>query len=272
MIRKLISGGQTGADRAALDVAIKMGIAHGGWIPKGRKTEEGRLPASYGLSETETGDYRERTEKNVLEADGTLIVSHGPLTGGSAFTRHMARHHQRPWLHIDLSRVGGFQAARQVGEWIHDHHIEVLNVAGPRASRDPEIYRRVSQLLESVCYIDMTLDPGGRPGGFTTTPGRGIGTLPATVDEAVDHLVAALHLKDRIAIANMEGNDIDRLKQSMSPYMQRVLGLGIDNEALLQSCAVAAGVRSMHVDSAESLIVERLWKQLAETHRLRAVK
>jgi len=82
MIQKIISGGQTGADRAALDFAIKRGIPHGGWIPKGRKTEDGTLPEKYHLLEMPTGSYSKRTEKNILDSDGTLIVSHGLLTGG----------------------------------------------------------------------------------------------------------------------------------------------------------------------------------------------
>ena len=90
MIKKIISGGQTGADRAALDVAIKFIIPHGGWIPKGRITEEGPLPDKYKLQEMSTSSYPVRTEQNVIDSDGTLIISHGELTGGSAYTRKMA--------------------------------------------------------------------------------------------------------------------------------------------------------------------------------------
>jgi predicted Rossmann-fold nucleotide-binding protein len=103
MISKLISGGQTGADRAALDVAIDLGIPHGGWLPKGRKTEAGRLPAKYQLNELPTDSYPKRTEQNVIDSDGTLIVSHGPLTGGSDYTRQMAEKHGKPLMHIGAS-------------------------------------------------------------------------------------------------------------------------------------------------------------------------
>ena len=87
MIKRIISGGQTGADRAALDVAIKLGIPHGGWIPKGRRTEDGSLPVKYQLEEMPTASYPKRTERNVLGSDGTPIISHGKLVGGSAVTR-----------------------------------------------------------------------------------------------------------------------------------------------------------------------------------------
>ena len=87
MIKKIISGGQTGADRAALDVAIKLNIPHGGWVPKGRPAEDGPIHTKYQLKEMPTDSYSDRTEQNVADSDGTLIISHGELTGGSAFTR-----------------------------------------------------------------------------------------------------------------------------------------------------------------------------------------
>jgi len=111
MLKNIISGGQTGADRAALDVAIKFNIPHGGWIPKGRKAEDGPLPEKYQLQEMATNSYPKRTEQNVVYSDGTLIISHGTLTGGSAYTRKMAMKHGKPWFHADLNKLPTFQAA-----------------------------------------------------------------------------------------------------------------------------------------------------------------
>ena len=105
MISKIISGGQTGADRAALDVAIELDIPHGGCIPKGRKTDDGTLPEKYCLNEMPTASYSARTEKNVLDSDGTLIISHGKLNGGAALTRQFAKKHNRPWMHVDLDKT-----------------------------------------------------------------------------------------------------------------------------------------------------------------------
>lgn len=141
MLKKIISGGQTGVDRAALDAAIRMGIPHGGWIPKGRMTEEGPLPENYRLEEMETDSYPERTEKNVVVSDGTLIISRGPLTGGTDYTRKMILKHGKQMLHIDLAlHSNPLDAASLASSWIEMHNIEVLNVAGPRASKDPQIY------------------------------------------------------------------------------------------------------------------------------------
>jgi hypothetical protein len=150
MVNKIISGGQTGADRAALDVAIQLGISHGGWIPKGRLTENGKLDDKYHLKEMASPNYNKRTEQNVIDSDGTLIISHGKLTGGSEYTQDMAILHGRPWLHIDLNKTESFQAAKQIISWLAEHEIEVLNVAGPRASKDSAIYPTTFDILESV--------------------------------------------------------------------------------------------------------------------------
>ena len=141
MLKKIISGGQTGVDRAALDVAMRLGIAHGGWVPKGRLAEDGTVPVHYQLRETTSGDYETRTEKNVLDSDGTLIISRGSPTGGTDYTRKMALKHGKQLLHIDLS-LGQrpADAGSLVASWIEMNRVETLNVAGPRASHDPAIY------------------------------------------------------------------------------------------------------------------------------------
>ena len=150
MIEKIISGGQTGADQAGLDVAIKHNIPHGGWIPRGRMTEDGSLPEKYHLQEMPTKSYPKRTEKNIMDSDGTLIASHGKLTGGSALTRRLAKQHLKPWLHLNMDKMSLSYASRLLKSWIIDNGIKVLNVAGSRASGDPEIYDVTVQALESA--------------------------------------------------------------------------------------------------------------------------
>jgi hypothetical protein len=148
MITKIVSGGQTGADRAALDFAIKNNIPHGGWIPKGRITEEGPLPDHYQLQEMETRSYNKRTEQNVIDSDGTLILSHGKLIGETARIRLFANKHQRPWLHIDFNKTSMMESAEQIKKWIESHRIKTLNVMGPRASKDSRIYRKTLEVLK----------------------------------------------------------------------------------------------------------------------------
>jgi hypothetical protein len=150
MISKIISGGQTGVDKAALDVAMVLGIPHGGWIPKGRKTENGALPDKYQLKEMPTSSYAKRTEQNVIDSEGTLIISLGPLTGGSELTHKTAMLHDRPCLHIALGTSNTLQAVKTIRSWIVHHGIEILNIAGPRASENPEIYDLTTKTLKAV--------------------------------------------------------------------------------------------------------------------------
>jgi hypothetical protein len=149
-IAKIISGGQTGVDQAALDVAIALDIPHGGWIPKERKTENGGLPDKYSLKEMPTSSYAKRTEQNVIDSEGTLIISLGPLTGGSELTHKTAMLHERPCLHIDLGVLDTHKAVKTVRSWIARHGIKVLNIAGPRASEHPNIYDMTANLLKAI--------------------------------------------------------------------------------------------------------------------------
>jgi len=168
-IKKIVSGGQTGADRAALDFAIEYGIEHGGWVPEGRRAEDGTVPSHYNVRELPGGSYPERTERNVIDSDATLIISHGELTGGSKLTRELAEKHARACLHIDLLKLIAFDAAIDIHEWIAAHKIEILNIAGSRASKDPEIYRITCNLLETAFHIDIisTAMPDLMPVSYT---------------------------------------------------------------------------------------------------------
>ena len=135
--RKIISGGQTGADRAALDWAIENGVGHGGWCPKGRKAEDGILDAKYGLFETPRADYLQRTEWNVKDSDGTVIFTLAPeLTGGSKRTAEFAQKHQKPWLHVSAKTPN---LAETVRDFVAKNQIRLLNVAGSRASKEPGV-------------------------------------------------------------------------------------------------------------------------------------
>jgi hypothetical protein len=147
----MVSGGQTGVDRAALDVAIALGIGHGGWCPQGRRAEDGVVPMRYALRETESRDYAVRTEQNVVDSDATLILCRGPLGGGTALTRELALRHGKPLLVVDLD---GPTEPSAVRAWLEAHRIAVLNVAGPRESGCPGIGAAGAAFLTAVLDID----------------------------------------------------------------------------------------------------------------------
>ena len=155
--RRIVSGGQTGADRAALDVAIAAGIPHGGWCPRGRLAEDGAIPARYALVETASPDPAVRTAQNVADADATLLVTRGAPTGGSALTAEVARRERRPLLHVDLARTGDAAAVAAVRRWLRARPGAVVNVAGPRESEAPGIGDDVRRLLAAALGSSLRL-------------------------------------------------------------------------------------------------------------------
>lgn len=147
MVDKLISGGQTGVDRAALDVALAMGIPCGGWCPQGRRAVDGEIPAKYPLKETKAQNYNKRTKLNVQDADGTLILHQGELSGGTAYTAYLAEKMGKSHLVVDLAQSSNPQ---DMVDWLEQQGIRVLNIAGPREDKCPGIHEQVSRFLRNV--------------------------------------------------------------------------------------------------------------------------
>lgn len=147
ILRKVITGGQSGVDRAALDAALDQGLACGGWCPAGRWAEDGPIPAHYPLQETESTEPEIRTGRNVEDADATLIVVHGAMDQGTRLTQSAATALGRPLCVIDLAATAPREAMVRIATWIDAQGIGVLNIAGPRESNAPGIYRRAHGLL-----------------------------------------------------------------------------------------------------------------------------
>ena len=153
-VETIISGGQTGADRGALDAAIALGLPHGGACPAGRRAEDGRIPDRYAMTELASRDYAARTEQNVVDSCGTAIISWGPLTGGSALTRELAVRHGRPWVHLPLRSRAISEAARELRAFCAAHRIRTLNIAGPRESNAPGIHDAVVRVISAAMQND----------------------------------------------------------------------------------------------------------------------
>lgn len=158
-LKRIVSGGQTGADRAALDFARRLGIPHGGWCPQGRLAEDGPIGEAYVLHETPTPYYAERTEWNVRDSDATVIFSINPeLAGGSKATAEFAGRLGKPCLHLSRERDGP-RARAKLGRFLQQYRVQVLNVAGPRASGEPDVGAFVTEILGGVVSL------GGPPPG-----------------------------------------------------------------------------------------------------------
>lgn len=147
MVAKIVSGGQTGVDRAALDVALERGLPCGGWCPQGRKAEDGPLAPRYPLKETPSAEYFQRTEWNVRDSDATLVLTRGAPTEGTAFTIEFARKSEKPCLVLDLLEAPSESAVRT---WVKEHGVRVMNVAGSRESKCPGIYAQAVDFLRRV--------------------------------------------------------------------------------------------------------------------------
>ncbi len=145
--KKIVSGGQTGVDRAALDAALRLDLPCGGWCPKGRRAEDGMLPERYPLVETPSPEYRQRTKWNVRDSDATLILKRGMLGGGTALTADLAARLRRPCRVVDLDESPD---PADCIAWLGREKVTVLNVAGPRESHNPGIYDLARQYMEKL--------------------------------------------------------------------------------------------------------------------------
>lgn len=150
ILAKVISGGQIGADRAALDWAINHGIDHGGWCPKGRKADNEVIPEKYQLQETKSANYDQRTRQNVLNSDGTLILNTGELDGGSLKTKEVAEKNNKPCLVVQLDKNIGRNLGLCTAEWIRANKIGILNIAGPLESKCRGIGCNARMFLENL--------------------------------------------------------------------------------------------------------------------------
>jgi hypothetical protein len=151
ILKKIISGGQAGVDRGALEAALELGLEHGGFVPRGRRAEDGRVPERFQLIETPSDQYPPRTAMNVKLGDGTLLLFHGKAalakSRGTKLTLQMLVDQEKPWWACD-PRLEGH--AERAAVWIASHHIEVLNVAGPRESKCPGIQEEARRFVRMV--------------------------------------------------------------------------------------------------------------------------
>lgn len=272
MLKKIISGGQTGADRAAIDLAIKLSIPHGGWIPKGRKTESGPLPLKYQLMEMETADYPSRTKMNIIDSQGTVILSRGRLTGGSELTEVFAKVVGKPICHIDLTQNDSFEAAIILQSFIMENQIEVLNVAGPRASHDPEIYFDVRSILEAVFYMMFLDSTQEETIKALIIPASIKEEFPKTKDAAVELIVADLPLKTKTFIARLADEKIQYLYFGWLDYLKYRLGLDSGNTALFTQMSQGMNPVIFTIEDAVMEIVKSLKRYVEKHYALKVIK
>ena len=190
-----------------------------------------------------TSSYALRTEQNVIDSNGTLIISHGKLTGGSELTEKYAGKHDRPCLHINLDKMSHLEAALKIATWIMENKTDVLNVAGPRASKDPKIYQAVSDILESavhLCSVENIPPKYKKPETDSDT-------------DIINEIMGGMPMREKSSIANMDKEQVEILQHVFDTYIRSKIG-------------------SDSTDDDFNDIMVQLWERLKETHRIRTVK
>lgn len=266
MIEKIIASGQTGVAAAALDIAIKLGLAYGGWCREGEPAAE-----KYRLKRLPGACVSDVVEKAVGAGHGTLYFAEGEkISLRLEATKKIIFRMNKPLLVLNLAREMGFAASRRAAEWITENRIKVLHVDGEADSR-PE---RVASILEATFFLGM-MEPG------ITTPlqaknqrNRKVerGVAVESIAEAVDHLEKAMSLKDRATIANMAAGELVSLHGSLGEYINRHFDLFAAGSVLLTDCRRRSGRWELPATDAAAVIIRDLWDRLRTTYRLRVVK
>ena len=274
ILKKIISGGQTSADQAALDAAIKMGIDHGGWMPKGRNTETGTLAKNYNLREMPTDDYSECIKQNVKDSKGTLIIFYGKLTGDLYLAERETLKLRHQLLGVDLNQTIAFHAASLVNDWIQLRHIDVLYVVGPSTTINPHVGKHTKLMLERALILDLmnvsshrAITDFSQKDHLEKRP-----VFPKTIHEAVERLITEMALKDKVVIANMTHDELVDLNSNLGAYIRNAFRLWSGNHELMESCRFVSKNKNLNVDEASFAIIDAMWEKLRKTHKLKVIK
>lgn len=291
----IASGGQTGADRGGLEAAIHCGIPHAGWCPKGRKAEDGPIPARYALTEMQSSDYLARTEANVVDTDATVIFTNGALGGGSLKTAEFAKKHGKPWIHVDVDKLTRDVAVKAIVDWLEQVRRGdgvILNVAGQRASKAPQLAGIVKAWMIDVIseangklfypigeefYEEDMTEPGNEPPQPEyDSPQENVqedaDTLPSyhpkTIAEAVDILMEVLPVGTKQQVLAIPRDEIAvQAHFGLSLWIRNVMIHQNENQVDLMA-DVEKGCRDgkwdgyAEADSVSGVIIEQVWDRL----------
>ncbi len=268
MITKVISGGQSGADQGARNAAKKLGIPCGGRIPEGRPPGAGPLPYAYTPHEMPAQRALTAIEKNILESDGTLILTHGKLTGGSLLTKKLCKRHKKPWLHKDLTEKWYSDVSSEIHAWVIEKDIEVLNVAGPRADKDPLIYESTLYVVEAVLLLSLVeADAGAKLSDFGSDELLAHFMTPKSVDQAIDQMLHDLNTFQRDSLGRLEEGQLPMLHMNLGLYVRSQFQLLAKDSDLLEDCRRVTGRKDMTPDEASDMLVRRLWEFLRQKNQ-----
>jgi hypothetical protein len=266
IVRRIISGGESGVERAALDLAIQLGIAHGGRVASGRIVDDGVLPSRYRLVEVAFSKGAASAEANLDMADGVLFISRGEMAGPAASLYRQVRDRDYPHLAIDLNANSRFQSSLLINAWLKSQKVESLFITGPRENEQPGIYRDTMECFRAAWWALMMAEPVA---GHRASTDRD--DLPRTLNDAVTRLMQLLPLKDRVTIANMGADEIAGLSTTLGRYIQKQFGIWEGNHHLVQSCMQSVNRSHLADEEIAALIIDHLAQELKKTHVIRVL-
>lgn len=270
MIRKIVSNGRPGVARGALDAALTLDIPHGGWMLSGDPAVENPLPEKYHLQEMKTNSLTKCMERNVKDADGTLILTFtDDMPDDAASARKSADKHHSPWLQINLARTNEFEAAQSIHEWVKDRKIHVIHVVGAtRGEPQKKANKITAGLLEAVYYLGL-IENNMTAATKAAAPGNK--KPPKSLNEIVRRISNEMTLKDRVIVANLQESQLELLQQTLGRYIITQLEHWQKNNPDVFSIS-DLGEGTSDVEEISATIMQKLWVRLRETHRLRIVK
>jgi hypothetical protein len=252
---------------------MELGIEHGGWVAEEAFSADRSTAQKYHLREIPGANMGREIERNVVEADGTVIFRRGPLDENLKLAADLAAAHGKPLLQVDLNPVHALEAARGLYAWLVEARVRVLNVAGPPSSQAAGIYNDVYQTLWGLFTLDVM---GARHGPDGNTfrledMARRIAERPGTLDEALALLERHLALEDRVRLARADAATLSAMQREMGPWVGEIFGLEDGNTELVAALEDWRGQPLGEAGEAGRLILEALAGRLRKTHRLRIV-
>jgi hypothetical protein len=263
LFKKIISSGSPGAESAALDVALRLGIPCGGFDAQGLLIDGNRLIQRYKPIGKAFPNRPSDHHANLDHSDGTLVFTFGALTGYLDYLHVYALRHKKPFLHIDFNATTEKNASLRINLWVAEHVPASLHVAGMSLDEDSRIYQAVFDTM----YQTLALGRGASPG--TDKGSARPNTVPKTLEEAVAMLVEEMPIRDRVRIAGMTPSQVAMLNIGLGRHIRNRFGLWAGNKALMTSCARAAGLETIHEDQASAIIIQKFAATLSKSHRIR---
>jgi hypothetical protein len=263
MLEKILASGRNGTERAALDLAVELGLSYGG----SRPSKAGEEPVYEGLNPLSGAGRSACLEQNVLDSDGTLMITFGRPDGYTDLARRLSLRHGRQLLHVDAATAKASEAAGLIRSWIEVYGISVLHVTGVDENNALALYAAAASML---AYAIEPMQRENIPGGSGLLPAAG--GRPATLQQAVSRIEAGMNLREKAIFAGTDAGDADRLFGPLVSTVVARLGLDSENRLLLGSCRTAANQPKMGPDEAGLFILTTLWRSLRKTCRIRVVK